>query len=160
MPLTRADPRTVFALAVGAGMAVAGIGVALVVWSFNQSVTVDGADFDWSTPPTQFCPYMFTTGNAGAVLHERLGSTFDETWGVGCSTCGTPPCEPGNGSGASYVITSIASSTFGFTVVSSNVPFVFGYDRVVYFNVSVRAPDWPAYTILHLSVTGGLDPTP
>jgi hypothetical protein len=138
-------------LAVGAAFAVAAIEiVALVFASGAGTVIVSDAYFQYTTPPTVFCPYTETTGGPPLTFDVRAGSVFNMSWGFGCE-----PYGPGNTSGATFAITSVVSSTFGFKVVDSNVPVVFGYGRIGTFNVSVRAPDWATDESLELTVQGG-----
>lgn len=138
-------------LAVGAAFAVAAIEIAALVLVPAAGVVIVGdADFQYTDPPTVFCPYTVTTGGPPLMFEVRAGSVFKMSWGIGCE-----PYGPGNTTGATFAITSVVSSTFGFKVVASNVPAVFGYGRFGTFNVSVRAPDWTSYGSLELIVQGG-----
>ncbi|MFZ0829756.1 MAG: hypothetical protein WCB18_09780 [Thermoplasmata archaeon] len=150
-PRGRPDRQVWVGLAVAAAVAIGVVEIVLVVLiSGVGMVVISNASVEWSTPPTDFCPYGYTTGGPPSVLEVRFGSVFNLSWGIGCE-----PYGPGNTTGGTYVISSVISSTWGYQVVSSNVPVVFGYDRVGYFNVSVRAPDWPADGSLVLTVEGG-----
>jgi len=138
-------------LAVAAAVAVAAIELSLILLASPVgTVIINNATFQYNTPPTYFCPFSYTTGGPPPALEVRLGAIFNLSWGVGCE-----PYGPGNTTGATYVISSVVSSTWGYKVLGSNVPVVFGYDRVGYFNVSVRAPYWPSYGSLVLTVAGG-----
>lgn len=125
-----------------------------ILWLFLASaagmVVVNGAYFVWTNPPTVFCPNPFTTGGAQPNIVVTAGGTFNLSWGIGCQ-----PYGPGNTTGATFSINSVTSSTLGFTVVSSNVPVVFGYNLTSDFTVIVRAPSWSSYGSLELEVVGG-----
>jgi len=154
-PRTRRHRQLWVGLAVAAAFLVAAIEIGLLVLAPGAGwVVVTNAAFQYSTPPTDLCPFLVTTGGPPPVLEVRTGSVFNLSWGVGCE-----PYGPGNTTGATFVISSVFSSTWGYKVVASNVPVVFGYDRDGYFNVSVRAPDWPAYGSLVLTVGGGPYPS-
>ena len=145
------DRRIWAGLAVGAAVAVAVVEIiALALASGAGPVIVNDASFQYTTPPTDFCPFTETTGGPPLMLEVRAGSVFNMSWGFGCE-----PYGPGNTSGATFAITSVVSSTAGFKVVSSNVPVVFGYGRIGTFNVSVRAPSWVWAGSLQLTVEGG-----
>jgi len=142
-------------LGVAVGLAVA-VSVLETGWLAQATgvVIVNGAAFQWSTPPTSFCSDAFTT-NGSSVFHVRAGSVFSLSWGIGCGGAGG-----GNSTRLTYVIHSVVSSTFGFVVVSSDVPVDFGYQNLGYLNVSVRAPYWPSDATVWLTVTGGVSTLP
>ncbi|MGA7860850.1 MAG: hypothetical protein WCB19_03215 [Thermoplasmata archaeon] len=138
-------------LAAVAAFVVAAIEIGLLVLTPGAaSVVVSNVSFQYFTPPTNWCPFVFTTGEPPPVLEVPTGPVFNLSWGIGCE-----PYGPGNTTGATFVISSVVSSSWGYKVVASDVPVVFGYDRDGYLNVSVRAPDWPAYGSLMLTVGGG-----
>lgn len=115
-------------------------------------VLVNSAYFQIYTPPTNWCPFWQTSGGPPPVFEVRTGSIFRLSWLISCE-----PYGPGNTTGATFVLSSVASSSLGYTVVASNVPVVFGYDTVGYVNVSVRAPSWDSYSTLVLIASGGPD---
>jgi hypothetical protein len=138
-------------LAVGVAFAISAIEiVALISLAAAGVVVVNDAAFEAYTPPTVFCPFWETTGGPPISFEVRAGSVFNMSWGIGCE-----PYGPGNTTGASFEITSVTSSTWGFTVVGSNLPVEFGYDENGVFNVSVRAPSWAMQSTLVLVVQGG-----
>jgi hypothetical protein len=143
-------------MAAGTAFAVAALEIAaLVLLSGGGMVVVRDAYFQYTDPPTDFCPYAEVTGGPPLDFEVRADSLFNLSWGFGCQ-----PYGPGNTTGATFAITSVVSSTLGFKVVSSNVPVAFGYDRIGTFNVTVRAPNWPSYERLELTVQGGPSPAP
>jgi hypothetical protein len=151
-PRASKAPQLKVGLAVGAACAIAGLEIlALVLFSPAGVVFVNNPIFEYDTPPTYFCPYTETSGNQPPpYLEVRAGSVFNLSWDIGCE-----PYGPGNTTGAEYVITSVTSSTYGFRVVSSNLPVVFGYNLTGQFNVSVRAPAVSTYSYLILAIQGG-----
>lgn len=145
------DRRIWEGLAVGAAIAVALVEIiALALTSDAGPVIVEDASFQYTTPPTDFCPFTETTGGPPSMFEVGSGSVFNMSWGVGCE-----PYGPGNTTGATFAITSVVSSTVGFKVVSSNVPVVFGYGRIGTFTVNVRAPQGVWVGTLQLTVQGG-----
>jgi hypothetical protein len=143
-------------LAVASAVAVAVMElVALFLTPGLNTVVIYNASFEETTPPTTFCPFWFTIGGPPPVFTVPSGSLFNLSWQIGCE-----PYGPGNTTGATFVVRSVVSSTWGFSVSSSDLPVVFGYDVTSYFNVSVRAPDWPWVGSLTLTITGGPSPVP
>lgn len=113
-------------------------------------VVVRDAAFQYTTPPSEICPYSETSAEPPTVLEVRPGALFNLSWDVGCE-----PYGPGNTTGAEFAITSISSVNWPFQVVSSNVPAVFGYAKSGWFNVTVRAPALPYNEQLVLTVLAG-----
>jgi hypothetical protein len=137
--------------AVGVAFAVSAIEiVALISLAATGVVVVNDAAFEDYTPPTVFCPFLETTGGPPISFEVRAGAVFNMSWGIGCE-----PYGPGNTTGAAFEITSVTSSTWGFTVVGSNLPVKFGYDENGLFTVTVRAPSWATESTLVLVVQGG-----
>ena len=114
------------------------------------AVVVENAAFEYSTPPTDVCPYTATRGGPPSLFTVARGDVFRLSWAIVCEGFGKPPANA-----TSFEIRSVHSSSFGFSVVSSDVPVLFNYSRVGYLNVSVRAPVWPDIAVLTLSVDGG-----
>lgn len=113
-------------------------------------VIVNDASFQYNTPSTDFCPYTYTTFTPPITLVEHVGAAFNLSWGFGCEPWGLA-----NATTHEWVITGVSSETFGFTVVRSNVPVVFGVNRTAAFNVTMRAPIFPTEVDLTLLVKGG-----
>lgn len=135
--------------AFGGGVALV-LGLAAFVPAVG-SVVVENAAFQYDSPPTEFCPFLYTIGGPPASFVEPGGAVFDLSWEVGCASAG-----PGNATnGTLYEISTVASSTAGFSVVGSDLPVTFGYGTVGLFTVSVRAPGWPGIVVLTLLVGGG-----
>ncbi len=138
-------------VAVPLAFAVAALEVfALVVLSPTDMVVVRDAAFQYTTPPSEVCPYTETASEPPVTFEVRLGALFNVSWEVGCE-----PYGPGNTTGAEFAITSISSVSWPFRLVSSSVPAVFGYDRMGWFNVTLRAPSIPVNEALVLLVTAG-----
>ena len=149
-PLRKREPRWVGWVIVAA-FAVAALEIGFLLLTPGAGVVVlDNAYFQTTTPPTNWCPFWETSGGPPATFEVPTGSVFNLSWVIGCE-----PYGPGNSTGATFLISSIISSTWGFRVTSSNVPVIFGYDKMSYFNVSIQAPDWPTIGSMVLTATGG-----
>lgn len=138
-------------VAIPIAIAVAAVEIfAVVALSPTDMVVVQQAAFQFTTPPSEVCPFPETGSEPPLVFEVRLGALFNVSWEVGCE-----PYGPGNTTGAEFAITAISSVTWPFRVVSSNVPAIFGYNRMGWFNVTLRAPSIPINEALVLTVSAG-----
>jgi len=137
------------ALAFAAGAA--GMIAAVLLVPSLAPVVVENAAFEYDTPPTTFCPFVFTIGGPPPAFETPRGATFVVSWQIGCELTGDANSTPTD----RYQIDAVSSQTLGFSVVGSNVPVTFGYAEVGVLTVTVKAPSWPDIADLSLLVAGG-----
>jgi hypothetical protein len=114
------------------------------------TVVVEKVTLGYETPPTAFCPFVVTTGGPSGPFSLTPGSEARLRWGITCSGFGKGPANA-----TEYRITSVRTTSFGFSVLSSDVPVAFNYTTWAYLNVSLRAPLWPDVTVVTLTLGGG-----
>jgi hypothetical protein len=142
-------------LAIGLAVLVGSLEVTVVALTLTGgAVLIQAPEFVYDTPPTYLCPNVVSTLTPPEYLQVQLGATFNLSWTVGCEE---PPGM--NASSALFEVSAAGSSTFGFSVMGSTLPIVFGAGTFAFLNLTVRAPWFPVATGLVITVQGGPLPT-
>jgi hypothetical protein len=107
------------------------VAITLTIQYEQGAVTITDFGTEESSPPSSICNGP-DSGSPAVPFTVSQGAHFNLSWLIWCW--------PGKASG-SWTYTSLASTTPGFSILSSNLPVTITTSQGAYLNVTLAAPD-------------------